>query len=60
LQAANALVRANVLGTARNRKQHPVIPIREDEPQVKVGRQVNSLLQDSLLAPLGLDSPWVR
>lgn len=60
IEAANALVRANVLGTARNRKQHPVIPIREDEPQVKVGRQVNSLLQDSLLAPLGLDSPWVR
>lgn len=52
-------MRGKVLGAGAG-KLHPVIPIREDEPQVKLGRQANSLLMEGLLAPLGLDSPWVR
>jgi len=56
LEAANALARRGVTATS---KQHPVIPIREDEPQVVAGRDVNKRLMD-LVSPLGLSSPWVR
>jgi uncharacterized protein with NAD-binding domain and iron-sulfur cluster len=58
LEAANELADAGVLGSQR-RRTHPVIPVRPDEPQVQFGRAVNKSLQ-GLLAPLGLDSPWVR
>ena len=58
LEAANALARNGLLGM--NGKQHLVIPVREDEPQVVAGRQLNKLVADAL-KPLGLDaSPWVR
>ncbi|CAM9258546.1 unnamed protein product [Chrysoparadoxa australica] len=56
LQAANVLAERGVLG-GDYASQHTVIPIRDDEPQVKVGRAVNSRLQ-GLLGPLA--SPWVR
>lgn len=58
LQAANALAAKRVLGDAHT-KQHPVIPIRDDEMQVKLGRRVNNQFM-KLLNPLGLASPWVR
>eukprot|EP00667_Euglena_gracilis_P004364 EG_transcript_4386 len=57
LEAANALARSGQLGA--NRAIHPVIPIREDEPQVLLGRQANKQFMD-LLKLLKLDSPWVR
>ena len=58
LEAANALASSGALGVGSGR-QHPVIPIRDDEPQVVAGRAVNKQLQD-LLNPFGLASPWVR
>lgn len=58
LEAANALARSGSLGQ-QARRQHPVIPIRPDEPQVELGRAANRAVMQAL-APLGLDSPWVR
>lgn len=55
LEAGNALL--DRLG--QGDKKHVVIPIREDEPQVVLGRAVNERLQ-ALLKPVGLDSFWVR
>jgi uncharacterized protein with NAD-binding domain and iron-sulfur cluster len=57
LEAANCLARKGQLGSCR--AIHPVIPIREDEPQVQFGREVNKRVMDAL-NPLGLASPWVR
>ena len=43
-----------------NGRQHLVIPIREDEPQVVAGRQLNKLVADAV-ERVGLSpSPWVR
>ena len=39
LEAANALARNGML--KKLTRQHPVIPIRDDEPQVVLGRQVS-------------------
>lgn len=58
IEAANALSRGTALGAA-HKKQHAVIPIRDDEPQYVAARAANKVVQD-LLSPLGLDSPWVR
>lgn len=58
LEAANALARKGALGP-QCREQHPVKPIREDEPQVVLGRALNSRIME-VLSPLGLASPWVR
>mmetsp|Transcript_25013 Transcript_25013/g.41869 ORF Transcript_25013/g.41869 Transcript_25013/m.41869 type:complete len:594 (+) Transcript_25013:133-1914(+) len=58
LQAANALAAKGALGSNVT-KEHPVIPIRKDEPQVELGRKVNKTIMD-ILNPLGLASPWVR
>mmetsp|Transcript_112346 Transcript_112346/g.195102 ORF Transcript_112346/g.195102 Transcript_112346/m.195102 type:complete len:176 (-) Transcript_112346:1016-1543(-) len=57
LEAANALACAGQLGP--NKAQHPVIPIRDDEPQVVIGSRLNKQFMD-VLKPFGLDSPWVR
>merc|ERR1719201_917781 len=58
LEAANQLARSGELGLKG--KQHLVIPIRDDEPQVVAGRRLNKLVADAL-KPLGLPpSPWVR
>jgi len=40
-------------------REHEVIPVRDDELQVQVGRAANSTVS-KLLGPLGLASPWVR
>ena len=58
VQAANALARSGSLGVQNTRVQ-PVIPVRDDEPQVVAGRKANAAFQ-GLFKPLGLDSPWVR
>jgi len=58
LEAANALARRGTLG-ADKRREHPVIAIREDEPQVQAGRAANAAFMASV-APFGLASPWVR
>jgi len=65
LEAANALARDGHLGVGQGR-QHLVLPIRDDEPQVVVGRAINKALADAfdsnpLNRALGLKaSPWVR
>ena len=65
LEASNALARNGHLGVGMGR-QHVVIPIRDDEPQVVAGRAVNKALADAftanpLVKALGLKaSPWVR
>ena len=53
--AANSLI-DKVLDRS---KKGVVIPIREDEPQVKIGKLLNKRIM-GFLKPLGLDSPWVR
>lgn len=40
-------------------KQASIIPVRKDEPQVRLGRRLNRRIS-RLLNPLGLDSPWLR
>mmetsp|Transcript_35297 Transcript_35297/g.82467 ORF Transcript_35297/g.82467 Transcript_35297/m.82467 type:complete len:595 (+) Transcript_35297:65-1849(+) len=57
LEAANALARSGVLGA--NKKEHQVLAIRADQPQVVAARAANKNLM-LLLKPWGLDSPWVR
>lgn len=56
LEAANSLARRGLLGVER-RRQHDVIPIREDEPQVKAGQAVRQFV-GNFLGPRA--SPWVR
>ena len=58
VQAANALARSGALGPAHNRIR-PVIPVREDEPQVVAGRAVNKRIMDAV-KPFGLDRWLVR
>ena len=55
LEAGNALLEK----FGEHGKKHAVLPIREDEPQVVLGRAANKRIQ-GLLRPLGLDSFWVR
>ena len=58
LEAANQLGRNGALPL--NGRQHRVIPVRDDEPQVVAGRQANKLVAEGLKR-LGLNpSPWVR
>lgn len=63
LQAGNALLAKGILKEKASgqelRKEHNVIPIRGDEPQVVLGRRVNRTVMD-VLSGIGLDSPWVR
>jgi hypothetical protein len=56
-EAANALLRD--FGGEFAAKQAEVLPVREDEPQVQIGRKVNKAFMEAL-KPFGLDSPWVR
>jgi len=54
LQAGNILAeKLQAKGQA-----HSVIPIREDEIQVRLGRQINSWVANKL--PKIFQSPWVR
>ena len=58
VQAANALARGGSLGVQNTRVQ-PVIPVRDDEPQVVAGRAAVKQL-NALAKPLGLDKWLVR
>ena len=40
-------------------KRATIIPVRDDEPQVRLGRRLNRRIS-RLFNPLGLDSPWLR
>ena len=55
IDGCEALVRSE--GMPRT-AQHPVIPIRADEPQVLLGRALNKLVMDPL-ETLGIDWPWL-
>ena len=58
LEAANALAREGQLGLQGKIAQ--VIPVRDDEPQVVAGRQLNKLVAGAIES-VGLPaSPWVR
>ena len=57
LEAANALMRRGVITAGLNR-QHRVLPIRPDEPQVLLGRALNKVLIDPL-DRLGFGWPWL-
>ncbi len=61
LEAGNSLLRRGIVKglTSTANQQHPVIPIRADEPQVVLGRALNKLVMDPLDA-LGLQWPWLR
>jgi len=60
LEAGNSLLRRGIVrgSDLPGKKQHPVIPIRADEPQVVLGRALNKLLMDPLEA-FGLQWPWL-
>jgi uncharacterized protein with NAD-binding domain and iron-sulfur cluster len=57
LEAANTLLDALPVPFDVKKKAQ-VIPIREDEPQVILGREVNKKIM-GMLKPFKLDSPWV-
>jgi len=60
LEAANALIRSGVLkGMDRaTSREHEVLPIRPEEPQVLLGRAMNKLVMDPLEA-FGIRLPWM-
>jgi hypothetical protein len=43
---------------ASSGQQHPVFPIRADEPQVVLGRALNKLVMDPIES-LGIQWPWL-
>ena len=61
LEAGNSLLQRKIVAGTRQSQplQHPVIPIRPDEPQVVLGRSINKLVMDQLNL-LGLKHPWLR
>jgi uncharacterized protein with NAD-binding domain and iron-sulfur cluster len=60
LEAANSLIRRKVVTTSTSSaREHPVLPIRADEPQVLIGRALNALVMNKAEA-LGLRWPWLR
>ncbi|NDD69262.1 MAG: zeta-carotene desaturase, partial [Synechococcaceae bacterium WB9_4xC_028] len=59
LEAANSLIRRRVVTTpTASAREHPVRPIRADEPQVLIGRALNALVMNPAEA-LGLRWPWL-
>ena len=60
LEAGNSLLRRGIVtgDDAHAGKQHPVIPIRADEPQVVLGRALNRLVMDPLES-VGFRLPWL-
>ena len=60
LEAGNSLLRRGIVSGADlpGTRQHPVIPIRADEPQVVLGRALNRLVMDPLES-IGFRWPWM-
>jgi len=58
MEAANVLKEKGIV-EGKDGKEFKVVPVREDEPQVKAVRAVNKKVM-SVLGTIGLDSPWVR
>ena len=60
LEAGNSLLRRGIVkgSNASSGQQHPVFPIRADEPQVVLGRALNKLLMDPIES-LGIQWPWL-
>ena len=60
LEAGNSLLRRGIVtgDDGHAGKQHPVIPIRADEPQVVLGRALNRLVMDPLES-VGFRLPWL-
>ena len=60
LEAANALLRSGVARgpDAATRQEHPVCPIRPEEPLVLLGRAINKLVLDPLEA-FGICWLWI-
>ena len=58
IAAGSALVKKGLFDGIRSVKSN-IIPIRQDEVQVLIGRKINKSIMD-FLRPLGLASPWVR
>ena len=60
LEAANSLLRRGIVkgSNASSGQQHPVLPIRADEPQVLLGRALNKLVMDPIES-LGIQWPWL-
>ena len=61
LEAGNSLLRRQIIKGMHPSQthEHPVIPIRADEPQVVLGRTINKLVM-APLERLGLNHPWLR
>ena len=61
LEAGNSLLRRGIVrgDNVPRSRQHPVIPIRTDEPQVLLGRALNKLVMDPL-ETLGINWPWLE
>ena len=59
LEAANSLIRRKLVKGVNQSTaiEHPVIPIRADEPQVVLGRALNKIVMNQIDA-LGLKLPW--
>ena len=60
LEAANSLLRKGIVqgSDPDASRQHAVLPIRADEPQVVLGRALNKLVMDPLEAA-GIRWPWL-
>lgn len=60
LEAANSLIRRKLVGAPgpSPAQQHPVLPVRADEPQVLFARAVNAGVMERL-AGFGLQWPWL-
>ena len=60
LEAANSLLRKGIVqgSDPAASRQHAVLPIRADEPQVVLGRALNKLVMDPLEAA-GIRWPWL-
>ncbi len=60
LEAGNSLLRRGIVkgSNASSGQQHPVFPIRADEPQVVLGRALNKLVMDPIES-LGIQWPWL-
>ncbi len=58
IAAGSALVKKGLYNGIRSVKSN-IIPIRQDEVQVQIGRKINKSIMD-FLRPWGLASPWVR